>query len=174
MLFSAACCKRVVGGLGNRTQPAQGRSLRQGIRLLRPQDAGSPPTANKTHTKGCGSMLHDELRQEFIRRGMPADADDAAAAAWIADKYPCIDRLTRFFRIVYGESDRGCVICATAFIDDALATAIRLALKEMAEPPKRILDALLTKQPLPPLGSFAIRTKMARALGLIDDHTMAA
>lgn len=94
---------------------------------------------------------------------MPPDGSESSAKQFLA-----------FTEAVRRESDRGCVICSAAYIDDALESAIRSYLKELSNPPKSLLDSLLTRRPQPPIGSFAVRTKMARALGLIDDPQMTA
>lgn len=79
-----------------------------------------------------------------------------------------------FLSAIGRESDRGCVICAAAYIDDAMESAIRSHLNALGNPPKSILDALLTRRPQPPIGSLSVRTNLARALGLIDDSLMTA
>lgn len=81
-------------------------------------------------------------------------------------------RWRAFADAIARESDRGCVICAAAYIDDALEHAIRSYLHKLSKAPKSLLDSLLTRRPQPPLGAFAVRTKMARALNLIDDSIM--
>lgn len=83
-------------------------------------------------------------------------------------------QLDAFLSAITSESDRGCVICSAAYIDDAMESAIRSYLIDLANPPKSILDGLLTRRPQPPIGSLAVRTKMARALGLIDDALVRA
>jgi DNA-binding MltR family transcriptional regulator len=70
------------------------------------------------------------------------------------------------------ESDRGCVLVAAAAIDEDLANALRAYFLRKAEYTlddvrKEIVDFLLEKEPLPPLGSFAIRIRMCCVLGLI-------
>src|SRR5438874_740610 len=115
-----------------------------------------------------------ELRPQFIAMGLPPESDDSQTSEWINAKYPELVRLSDFSDIVYRESDRGCVICATAFIDDALEMSIRRHLRELSNASDGLLDKLLKNQPLPPLGSFAVRSRMARALGIIDDKMLSS
>jgi hypothetical protein len=146
------------------------------IRRLWRQDAGSLPNVFQgTRTHYTGLMhLPGDLRKTLVERGLPSDADDRATREWMTKKLPGLVKLLDFITVVYRESDRGCVICATAFIDDSLESAIRGFLDELGKQPAKLLDSLLKKQPLPPLGSFAVRIKMARALCLIDDKIMTA
>jgi len=116
------------------------------------------------------SFLSESARNDLISRGLPADADDESTRAWLRANIPGLARLFEFIDAVHKESDRGAVICAIAFLDDALEQAIRGFLHEMSKVSKSVLDALLTRRPQPPVGSFAVRTKLARALGLIDDE----
>lgn len=118
------------------------------------------------------SNLPPGTREDLESRGLPENADDKATETWVRENLSGLANLFDFITVVYDESDRGSVICATAFIDNALERAIRSFLKEMSNAPKSILDQLLTKRPLPPLGSYAIRSKMARALGIIDSKTL--
>jgi DNA-binding MltR family transcriptional regulator len=127
---------------------------------------------------------------DLVSRGLPAGATTEEAEAWVKENIPGLDRVMRFMEIVYSESDRGCVICASAIIDDALEAMIRQLLKRISNPSTHLvnavlktppepasdslLDSLLTRRPMPPLGSFAVRIKMARALGLIHDSLMNA
>jgi hypothetical protein len=119
-------------------------------------------------------LIDPEVRERLIKRGLPPNADEKTTRAWMLEKLPGLVKLFDFMAMVYCESDRGCVICATAFIDDALEDAIRKYLKELSGASEKLLDALLTKQPLPPIGAFAVRAKVARALGLIDDKIATA
>lgn len=134
--------------------------------------------------------LGSDIRKDLISRGLPPEASEEDTQKWVWEKLPALARILGFVETVHTESDRGCVICAAALIDDALEGTIRRFLKKLssvsnAVPDKvlnrqpqpasdALLDSLLTRRPQPPLGSFAVRTKMARALGLLDDRIVKA
>jgi hypothetical protein len=136
------------------------------------------------------TKLDPEIRAKLVDRGLAADAGEVETDKWIREKLPGLGRLFDFVEIVHSESDRGCVLCAAAIIDDALEGVIRQRLVALSNPSnevldkvlrrepqpvsKAVLDFLLTSRPQPPIGSFAVRTKLARALGLIDDNIMKA
>jgi hypothetical protein len=66
------------------------------------------------------------------------------------------------------DSDKGCLLALGSFLDDAIQIAIRakFSLSGISESD---IDFLLTRGPVPPIGSFGVRVVMARALGIIDD-----
>ena len=84
------------------------------------------------------------------------------------------DEVYEFAKAIGNESDRGCVLLATSFIDDALESLLRTKLKMMSDVRDTELDILLVKRPLPPLGSFSIRTRVAAAMGILNRRTVHA
>jgi DNA-binding MltR family transcriptional regulator len=75
------------------------------------------------------------------------------------------------------DQPRGCVLVAAAALDDALGKMLEAYFRKQALVAGKRLDKfiheLLKKQPMPPVGSFAIRTKLAYVLGLLDDQIVA-
>lgn len=121
--------------------------------------------------------------------GMPPGATDEEARQWVDGHVWVVSRYFKFIEIVWGESDRGCAICAAALVDDALESVLRRFFQsddneehgptrphqaKIGTAPESVIDWLLTKRPQPPIGSFAVRTKLARALRLISDEAMVA
>jgi hypothetical protein len=94
------------------------------------------------------------------------------------------EELNQVMRVFSEETDRGCVIAAMSLMDDVLEMNLRekfcrdaiVAETDAKEMLKfaEMLDILLISGPLPPLGSFAMRANMCRALGLIDKRFHAA
>lgn len=77
-------------------------------------------------------------------------------------------------RLLVLESDRGCVLVATAAIDEVLGKMLHLYFLRTGSANARDrldeeIDFLLEKRPLPPLGSMAIRIKISYVLGLLSD-----
>jgi hypothetical protein len=67
------------------------------------------------------------------------------------------------------ESDCGCVLIGHAIIEEKLGEFLRQHFTQLSNAPKKLLDDLLDSGQSKPLGSFAPRAKLARALGLIDN-----
>jgi hypothetical protein len=72
------------------------------------------------------------------------------------------------------DTDRGCLLATAAFLDDILEDRIRGKLHNLSGIGKDDLNFLLTRRPLPPLGSFGVRIVTARALGIIDGNIRSA
>jgi hypothetical protein len=72
-------------------------------------------------------------------------------------------------RDLMDESDCGCVLIAHAMVDELLADMLRGHFTKVSGAPKKLLDDLLGSGQNKPLGSFASRVRVARALGLIDN-----
>ena len=64
------------------------------------------------------------------------------------------------------ESDRGCVLIAAAYLDDALESLLRTYFSQDAACVKNAVDPMFDG--LAPLSSFSAKTKLAFALRLID------
>src|SRR5437868_5238210 len=73
-----------------------------------------------------------------------------------------------FIASLANESDRGFVLVGAARLDDLLEKLLRAKLLACANSPNVDLDWLLVGS-LAPLRSFGVRTRMARALGLINE-----
>lgn len=86
---------------------------------------------------------------------------------WLSD---IDDDLKR--EILHAESTRGAVLVSTAFIEEGLEYVLRAAFsKSCATMNEEYLNNLLltsAKNPIPILGSFAARSKVAYAMGLIS------
>lgn len=77
------------------------------------------------------------------------------------------------YQMLCQETDRGLVIVASAYLEDALEELLRAKLELECQTPKpnektKLLNTLL-KSPESPILNFSIRTKLAWALGLIDE-----
>ena len=72
-----------------------------------------------------------------------------------------------FFETIKAESDRGCVLVAAAFLDEALELLLRSKMKSEAKIVKESVDPLLTG--IGPLKSFWARTELCRALDFLAD-----
>jgi hypothetical protein len=136
------------------------------------------------------NIIGSGLRKQLVHWGMPFEATDEEARQWIDDFHQTLSRYFKFIDIVWSESDRGCAICAAALIDDALEGVLRrffltngspssgfmkaCSHKTLEHVPESVINWLLTTRPQPPLGSFAVRAKLARALCLISDEAMIA
>lgn len=69
------------------------------------------------------------------------------------------------------ESDRSCVLMVCAILDDLLERLLRTKFKVSGNPSKAIADSLLTDA-MAPIGSLAVRTKLAISLGIIGQETL--
>lgn len=72
-----------------------------------------------------------------------------------------------FARTLFEESDRGCVLVGTAYLDDEIELLLREAFGASDDTVKKAVDPLL-KGGNAPLGSFWARIKIALAMGLIN------
>lgn len=71
----------------------------------------------------------------------------------------------RFFETIKGESDRGCVLIAAAFLDEALELLLRSRMATTAPVVKASIDPLFTG--IGPLKSFWAKTELCRSLKLL-------
>jgi hypothetical protein len=69
---------------------------------------------------------------------------------------------------IFEESDRGTVLVASAMIDESLGKVLRAHFMSVAGVTSEDMDFLFERQPLPPLGSLALKTRFAFCLGLIS------
>ncbi len=67
-----------------------------------------------------------------------------------------------------GHSERASVLVCAAVLDRAVEKLLRLKFKQLSEASDEDLDVLLTNRPLPPLGSAAIRVKVAAVMGVLS------
>jgi len=72
-----------------------------------------------------------------------------------------------FLATLKGESDRGCVLVAAAFLDEALELLLRSRMRSEPKVVKQSIDPLLTG--IGPLKSFWARTELCRALDLLTE-----
>lgn len=72
-----------------------------------------------------------------------------------------------FLKTIKGESDRGCVLVAAGFLDEALELLLRYKMKSEPKTVKQSVDPLLTG--IGPLRSFWAKTELCRALDLVAD-----
>jgi DNA-binding MltR family transcriptional regulator len=73
-----------------------------------------------------------------------------------------------FFQTIKAESDRGCVLVAAAFLDEALELLLRSRMSKDAGVIKGSIEPLFTG--LGPLKSFWSKTELCFALGLLPDY----
>src|SRR4029077_10964602 len=73
-----------------------------------------------------------------------------------------------------GDSDRAAIMVFQAGLDRHLERLLRRHFHAVSGGGRSPIDELLTRQPFPPLGSFQVRAKMAKLLGLIDPTSCAA
>jgi hypothetical protein len=85
-----------------------------------------------------------------------------------------VDQFRRALDEVYGHSERACVLLGAASVDRMLEALLRKHFQRCSDSTKEEIDFFLSKRPMPPLGSFAVRAKIARVLGLIDARTKEA
>jgi hypothetical protein len=70
---------------------------------------------------------------------------------------------------IMAENDRGCLLSSAAVLDGIIEDRLRTRFKELSDAKKDDIDFLLSKRPLPPLGSFGVRIVAARTMGLIAE-----
>jgi DNA-binding MltR family transcriptional regulator len=91
----------------------------------------------------------------------PADQLDRAAQERL------IENLAKTF---VNESDRGAVLVGAAMLDEALGLLLRAHFTSVSNVTSDDMDFLFERQPLPPLGSLAIKNRIAFCLGLIGSE----
>ena len=74
----------------------------------------------------------------------------------------------QYFDSIKAESDRGCVLVAAAFLDEALELLLRSQMSKDANIIKRSIEPLFTG--LGPLKSFWSKTEVCFALGLVPAY----
>jgi DNA-binding MltR family transcriptional regulator len=72
----------------------------------------------------------------------------------------------KYFKRLIEESDRGCVLLTTAFLDELLEQLHRTHIKSKASPPDKLIKGLFTAYA--PLSTLSAKIKLARAYGLIS------
>jgi DNA-binding MltR family transcriptional regulator len=72
----------------------------------------------------------------------------------------------KYFKRLIEESDRGCVLLTTSFLDELLEQLHRTHIKSTASPPDKLIKELFTAYA--PLSTLSARIKLARAYGLIS------
>lgn len=77
----------------------------------------------------------------------------------------------QFFSTIKGESDRGCVLVAAAFLDEALELLLRSRMSTDSQVLKSSIEPLFTG--IGPLKSFWAKTELCRALRLVPDYEYA-
>lgn len=82
-----------------------------------------------------------------------------------ATTHPHLSEFNAFLDELHRESDRGAVLISCSMIDELLTRSLRAYLIEAAAT-EDLLDGFNA-----PIGSFAARTKLSLALGLIDQGT---
>ena len=80
-------------------------------------------------------------------------------------------RSAGFFETIKLESDRGCVLVAAAFLDEALELLLRSHMASNTTVVKRSIDPLFTHDG--PLGSFGVKTNLCKALKLLYEEEYA-
>jgi len=68
-----------------------------------------------------------------------------------------------------GQADRSFVLLCGAVLDRALEKLIRAKFETLSSGADESIDFLLSDRPVPPLGGAAVRVRLARAMGLIDE-----
>jgi DNA-binding MltR family transcriptional regulator len=91
----------------------------------------------------------------MAKKRLPADGQALAGAA------------VTFFDALKVESDRGCVLVAAAFLDEALELLLRRKMTQEPAAVRTTVDALFVGNG--PLGSFWAKTELGRALQFIPD-----
>jgi hypothetical protein len=69
---------------------------------------------------------------------------------------------------IFEESDRRTVLVSSAMLDESLGKILRAHFMSVAAATGDDMDFLFERQPLPPLGSLAIKNRFAFCLGLIS------
>lgn len=80
-------------------------------------------------------------------------------------------RSVDFFETIKLESDRGCVLIAAGFLDEALELLLRSHMTSDSSVLKKSVDPLFT--PDGALGSFGVKTNLCRALKLVYEEECA-
>ena len=80
------------------------------------------------------------------------------------------DEVGDFFDAIYAEAERGCVLLAQSYMDHAIEEILRGRLKKLSGVNDSELDALF--KPTQPLGSFLVRARLCRAMGILDHNTL--
>lgn len=91
----------------------------------------------------------------MTRKRLPESSEDVKGAA------------TSFLETIKAESDRGSVLVAAAFLDEALELLLRSKMKSEPTIVKQSVNPLLTG--IGPLKSFWARTELCRALDFLAD-----
>jgi hypothetical protein len=77
-----------------------------------------------------------------------------------------------FLKFLMGNtSDREAILSAAAFFDDLMEERLRLHFSKTSDVSSKDIDFLLSKRPLPPLGTFGVKVVACRVLGLINEST---
>ena len=84
----------------------------------------------------------------------------------MSNEKPSEALIHRFIRSLVKESDRGCALVGAAHLDRDLEKLLRTTLRRASKASEKDLNYLLDS-PLAPLRPFALRIRMAHALGLI-------
>jgi DNA-binding MltR family transcriptional regulator len=74
----------------------------------------------------------------------------------------------KFFETIKGESDRGCVLVAAAFLDESLEFLLRSKMTKEANIVKASIEPLFTG--IGPLKSFWAKIELCRAFELLGDY----
>ena len=74
--------------------------------------------------------------------------------------------------LIKPDSDRARVLVACSMIDNALESLLRWQMMATPGVTKADVDFFLTKQPIPPIGSFVVKARLAFVLGLISRETL--
>jgi DNA-binding MltR family transcriptional regulator len=94
------------------------------------------------------------------------------AAGWeVLDGIQAAHLETLLPEVFFQMSDRASVLVVAALVDSALERLLRALFMQISEVTKEDCDFLLTKRPLPPLGSAYIRASLAFTLGYIGRDT---
>jgi DNA-binding MltR family transcriptional regulator len=88
--------------------------------------------------------------------------------------FPTPDEMFSMLHTIMEESERGCVLAVTGFVDYYLQLILRRKFKVESGISDERIDRLLIDGSLPPLGSFSVRIDLCRALGIFDDLTWKA
>ena len=89
------------------------------------------------------------------KKGLPESSDEVKRSA------------AAFLDTIKGESDRGCVLVAAAFLEEALELVLRSKMKSDPMVVKQSVDPLLAG--IGPLRTFWARTELCRALDFLAD-----
>lgn len=84
------------------------------------------------------------------------------------------EELRNLWAVKRSETDRGRVLATAAVIDNSLEVLLRQKFKQDSGVSDKFLNELISHGKSPPLGTFAVKSAMARACGLIDEQTLKA